>query len=64
MKMGFNGDWIERQLAHHDRNETRASYNGAKYLEQRRDMMQTWADHIDTLCAGGKVVPIRRGKAA
>src|SRR5204862_8067796 len=30
-EMGFNGDWVERQLAHHDRNETRASYNGAKY---------------------------------
>lgn len=62
-EMGFNGDWIERQLAHHDRNETRASYNGAKYLDQRREMMQTWADHIAALCSGSKVVPIR-AKAA
>lgn len=59
-EMGFNGDWIERQLAHKDRNETRASYNGAKYLEQRREMMQQWADHIEALCAGVKVTPIRR----
>lgn len=63
-EMGFNGDWIERQLAHHERNETRASYNGAKYLEQRRAMMQQWADHLDALCAGRKVVPIRHGKVA
>lgn len=62
-EIGFNGDWIERQLAHHDRNESRASYNGAKYLEQRRDMMQQWADYLDALCAGRKVVPIR-SKAA
>ena len=63
-EMGFNGDWVERQLAHHDRNETRASYNGAKYLEQRRDMMQQWADYLDSLCAGRKVVPFRTAKAA
>ena len=37
---GYNGDWIERQLAHNDRNETRASYNGGKYLDRRRQMMR------------------------
>jgi integrase len=63
-EMGFNGDWIERQLAHHDRNETRASYNGAKYLEQRSEMMQSWADYLDALCAGRKVVSIKTRKAA
>lgn len=57
-EMGFNGDWIERQLAHNDRNETRASYNGAKYLEQRREMMRQWADYLDTLAAGAKVLTI------
>jgi len=39
-EMGYNGDWIERQLAHNDRNETRASYNGGKYLDRRRQMMR------------------------
>ena len=62
-EMGFNGDWIERQLAHHDRNETRASYNGAKYLEHRREMMQQWADYLGALCAGQKVTAIRRRAA-
>lgn len=63
-EMGFNGDWVERQLAHSDRNETRASYNGAKYLDQRREMMQAWADYLDALCAGRKVIPFKQGKAA
>src|SRR6266480_5418804 len=58
-EMGYNGDWIERQLAHNDRNETRASYNGAKYLDQRRQMMQEWADYLDGLCAGKNVVPLK-----
>lgn len=62
-EMGFNSDWIERQLAHHDRNETRTSYNGAKYLEQRLDMMQTWANHIEALCSGAQVIPIKRNAA-
>lgn len=59
-EMGFNGDWIERQLAHHDGNETRASYNGAKYLEHRRDMMKQWANQLDALCRGAAVTPIKR----
>lgn len=58
-EMGYNGDWIERQLAHHDRNETRASYNGAKYLDQRRKMMQDWADFLDALRGGANVIPLR-----
>ncbi|RON42967.1 tyrosine-type recombinase/integrase [Pseudomonas frederiksbergensis] len=41
---GFNRDWIERQLAHGDANEIRDTYNHATYLDQRRSMMQEWAD--------------------
>lgn len=42
----FNPDIIETALAHVDRNNIRATYNRAKYIEQRRDMMQWWSDHI------------------
>lgn len=59
---GYNSDWIERQLAHMDRNETRASYNGAKYLDSRRQMMSQWADFIQALCVGAKVTPIRKAQ--
>ena len=46
---GFRADAIERQLAHAERNKTRASYNQAEYLAERRAMMQSWADLIDHL---------------
>ncbi|WP_017736530.1 tyrosine-type recombinase/integrase [Pseudomonas sp. CBZ-4] len=43
---GYNRDWIERQLAHADASIIRDVYNHASYLEQRRAMMQEWADLI------------------
>jgi len=58
---GYNRDWIERQLSHGDDNAIRAVYNKAEYVDQRRDMMQTWADHLDALRRGANVVPLRRG---
>ena len=46
---GYNGDWIERQLAHVPRNIIRGIYNRAEYLPERRKMMQAWADYLDEL---------------
>jgi len=43
---GYNKDWIERQLAHADSSSIRDVYNHATYLEQRREMMQAWADMV------------------
>lgn len=40
---GFNRDWIERQLAHTERNDVRAAYNSAEWLPQRREMLQWWS---------------------
>jgi len=57
---GYNRDWIERQLAHGDNDEIRDTYNHATYLEQRREMMQAWADSIDAQCGGANVVSIKR----
>ncbi|MBF7694260.1 tyrosine-type recombinase/integrase [Acinetobacter pollinis] len=44
---GYSQDWIEKQLAHAEENKTRASYNHAQYLEDRRKMLQDWADMVD-----------------
>jgi hypothetical protein len=49
---GYNRDWIERQLAHSERNSIRGTYNYAEYLPERRRMMQAWADYLDELRAG------------
>ena len=46
---GYNSDWIERQLAHIERNGVRAAYNHADWLPERRKMMQDWADLLDSL---------------
>jgi len=57
-EQGFRSDVIERQLAHKERDKTRASYNQAEYLKERRAMMQQWADYLDVLVEGGDVVPL------
>ena len=48
-EMGWTPDVIERQLAHVERNSVRAAYNHAEYLDERRKMMQFWADYLDKL---------------
>ena len=45
---GFNQDWVELQLAHVSSNKTRASYNHAQWLNDRRNMMQWWANMVDS----------------
>jgi integrase len=58
---GFNSDWIEKCLAHEQRG-VRAIYNKAEYSEQRRAMLQAWADMLDAwIKNSASVVPIRRG---
>ncbi|TVO39454.1 integrase domain-containing protein [Vibrio algivorus] len=43
----FDGDLVEAALAHVDKNKVRAAYNRSQYVEQRRDMMQWWSEHIE-----------------
>lgn len=54
---GFNTDWIEKCLAHEQRG-VRAVYNKAEYADQRKAMMQSWADMLDgwIKCAGSPQV--------
>lgn len=51
-EMGYDPDWVERQLGHGDPDKIRGIYNKAMYLEPRRKMMQDWADHLDELRTG------------
>ena len=48
----FRADVIEKQLSHGERNKVRASYNHAQYLPERKDMMQWWADYLDSKIGG------------
>jgi integrase len=54
-KRGWSADAIELQLAHTERNKVRAAYNHADRMEERRNMMQYWADFLDGLASGNVV---------
>lgn len=56
-ELGFNSDWIEKCLAHEDGRSSRGVYNKAEYAEQRRHMLQEWADMIDAWVAGKPHTP-------
>ncbi|NDW60956.1 tyrosine-type recombinase/integrase [Acinetobacter baumannii] len=45
---GYEEAWIEKQLAHAEKNRTKASYDHSQHLEARRKMMQDWADIVDS----------------
>ncbi len=63
-EMGWNADAIERQLAHAENNKVREAYtHAAQYLDERKRMMQAWADYLDGLRAGGTIVPFKRKSA-
>lgn len=44
-EQGYNSDWIEKALAH-EQQGVRAVYNKAEYADQRRQMLQEWADFV------------------
>jgi integrase len=51
----WNSDAIERQLAHAESNKVRKAYtHAAQYLEERRAMLQVWADYLDVLRSQGE----------
>ncbi len=53
-------EYIEHQLAHRVKDPLGRAYNRTKHLPERRQMMQTWANYLDGLKAGAKVVPLRK----
>jgi integrase len=51
-ELGYEPEWIERQLSHGDPDAIRGTYNKAVYLPSRREMLQDWADVIERMQAG------------
>lgn len=51
-EQGFDHDVIEAALAHQDKNQVRAAYNRATYLERRRKLMTWWSSHIEEAATG------------
>ena len=61
-RLGFRAEVIEHQLAHKVPDVLGTAYNRTKFLDDRRVMMQRWADYLDDLKIANfaKVVPINR----
>lgn len=58
-EQGWNPDAVEAALTH-KMPGVRGVYNQAQYLDERRKMMQAWADYLDGLRTGVNVIPISR----
>lgn len=56
--VGIPAELVEAQLAHGKKGALGSAYDRAEYMEQRRAMMQTWADYLDTLRKGAQVIPL------
>lgn len=55
-------DYIEHQLAHAVKDPNGRAYNRTTHLAERKKMMQLWADYLDGLKTGAKVIPIAAGR--
>ncbi len=58
--LNIRPDFIEHQLAHEVRDPNGRAYNRTAFLDERRKMMQTWADYLDGLKAGAKIISIKK----
>lgn len=58
-ELGLDPKHIERQLAHSVANPLGTAYERAQFLKDRKVMMQKWADYLDELKAGAKIIPLQ-----
>ena len=58
-RLRVRADLAEKQLAHSVRDPLGRAYNRTTYLDERADMMQAWADYLDQLRQGGKVIRLK-----
>ena len=62
---GFDVAVIDAQLAHKERDQTRAAYFRGTYLEPRRQLLQAWSDRLDAYSTGGaEIISINAARAA
>ena len=57
--MGHRWEVLEAMLSHALTNQTAAAYVRTSYFEERRGIMQQWADYLDKAEAGAQVIPLR-----
>lgn len=62
-KLGYRHEVVDRQLAHAPTSKVDAAYDRAKFLDERKVMMQEWADYLDKVAVTGTVIQAKFGKA-
>ncbi len=62
-RLGVPDAVIEAQLAHDVPDALGRAYNRTEFIAQRHQMMQTWADYLDTLKKGADVIPFKQSAA-
>lgn len=62
-RLGYRHEVVDRQLAHSPRNKVDAAYDRAQFLDERKVMMQRWADYIDELAGFGHVIRLEKKSA-
>ncbi|MCK2127998.1 tyrosine-type recombinase/integrase [Thauera aromatica] len=64
LELGYRPDVIDKQLAHRERKQVFAAYSHhAQFLPERTRMMQAWADHLDALRKGARIIPFPEAAA-
>ena len=58
-RLGLDAEVVEAQLAHKVKDALGRAYNRTQFLQQRRELMQAWADYLDRLRKGGEVLPLK-----
>lgn len=61
-KLNYRHEVVDRQLAHAQKDKVAGAYDRARFLEERKIMMQKWADHLDTLIPGNSHVHTQGNK--
>lgn len=54
-RLGYRHEVVDRQLAHAPKDKLETAYDRARYLEERRTMMQRWADYLDEVTAASSL---------
>jgi integrase len=60
-RLGYRHETVNRQLAHGSNDQYREAYDRDQFDEERKVMMQAYADYIDLVQQGGNVIPVSFG---
>ncbi len=55
-RLGYRHEVVDRQLAHAHKSKIDRAYDRAKFLDERKVMMQEWADYLDLIQSSGKII--------